>query len=327
MPKKPLFIALQMDALETIQSETDTTFLLACGAQERGHRLFHYTPQNLSWVRGRLLAHGAMVQVNRAGAKPYTCAAPETVALDDVADVILLRQNPPFDMGYITSTYLLELAAQKRPVKIINDPVGVRNAPEKLLITHFADFIPPTLVSSQAEAIAAFAAAQGGTLVGKKLYGCGGRDVFRFDTAKDAVAAAATHLAQSGEPMMFQAFLPNVQQEGDKRIILFDGQVAGALRRIPQNGEFRANLALGARAEPCTLTADEQRLCTALAPLLQAMGLFFVGLDVIGSKLIEINVTSPSGLLDINLVYSLKDEERMEMRFWQSIERSLGADA
>lgn len=312
-----------MDPLEGLNINGDSTFVLGLGAQERGHTLFHYEPHNITWREGRLLAHGHRIELRREKGNHFTKAAPETVALDEDFDVILLRQDPPFDMGYITSTYLLELAAQKRDVKIINDPVGVRNAPEKLLITHFAPFIPPTLISSDAHQIAIFVG-EYGDVVAKRLYGNAGRDVFRFtQNEKGVLDFAARTLAEAREPIMLQPFMPEITTEGDKRIILFGGEVVGAFRRLPAAGDFRANLAQGGTASITTLTPAERQLCDALAPLLQAMGLYFVGLDVIGGKLIEINVTSPTGLQNINNLYNLVDAERMEMRFWQGLEESL----
>lgn len=316
---KSLRIALQMDPLSGINPETDSSFVLGLGAQERGHTLYTYQPQHLFWQEGHLRARLWPTTLRREKGNPFTLGAPEIRALDEEVDVILLRQDPPFDMGYITNTFLLELAAQKKPVKIINDPVGVRNAPEKLLITHFPDLIPPTLIASDPAAIGAFAATHG-KIVAKRLHGNAGRDVFLFRHDEKALLDfAAQHFAASREPVMLQPFLPAVE-EGDKRIILFDGKIAGALRRLPATGDFRANLAQGATAHKTDITDDDRKICAALGPMLRAMGLYFVGLDVIGGKLIEINVTSPTGLQSINALYDLHGKFRMEMLFWQGVE-------
>jgi glutathione synthase len=314
-------VALQMDPIMGINPATDSSFLLGLGAQERGHALFVYTPRDLFWQDGKLMAHLSAVTLQRpgpglkAGAHAQLATA-QTVELAESVDVILLRQDPPFNMGYLSTTYLLEAIREK--VRIVNDPTGVRNSPEKLLILPFSRFMPPTLISADKGDISAFAQTHKKVVV-KKIYGHGGRDVSLFDAGDPALLAfAEEHWQKTSEPLMVQAFLPEVR-EGDKRIILFDGEPVGIMRRVPAEGKFLANLAQGGTAVKTEMTARDHEICAALAPALRAAGLYFVGLDIIGEHLIEVNVTSPTGLASINALGNLTGEARMEMRFWKGL--------
>jgi glutathione synthase len=317
---KKLRVALQMDPLHGINMNGDSTFVLGLGAQELGYTLYSYQPQHMFWREGRVMAQAQKTILRRNAGNHFTLEAPELIDLSNDVDVILLRQDPPFDMGYITNTHLLDNVKNTR---IINNASAVRNAPEKLLMLRWPEILPPTLITSDANAITDFAK-QYGNIVGKKLYGNAGRDVFRFshDALPELLNFAATHFAQTKEPVLLQPFLPEIK-DGDKRIILFDGDPVGVMKRMPAAGEFRANLALGATAHPCELTQRDRDICMFIAPTLQKMGLYFAGIDVIGDYLIEINVTSPTGLQSINALYNLHGDARMEMRFWKGLEDTL----
>jgi glutathione synthase len=309
-------IALQMDPIEAINFDGDSSFVLGLGAQELGHQLFYYQPKDLFWLNGTLCAHAAPLHLRREKGNHFSLAPRRVMVLEDELDVILLRQDPPYNMGYLTTTYVLETIAHK--VRVVNDPAGVRNAPEKMLITHFAHYMPPTLISSDADDIEAFAKPHD-YVVAKKIYGHGGRDVYKFARSDPALLAfAADHLKATGEPIMLQPFLPEIKN-GDTRVILFNGESVGALKRIPAKGNFIANLAQGGAAEKTELTARDKEICNAIAPTLRAMGLYFVGIDLIGDYLIEINTTSPTGLQSINRLYGLTGNDRMEMRFWKGL--------
>ncbi len=312
-------IALQMDPIETINIDGDSSFLLGIGAQERGHQLFYYQPRDLFWEageKGRLMAGAQSVVLRREKGNHATLGTKADRALAEAFDCILLRQDPPFHMGYLTTTYFLEQV--KHSVRVLNDPTGVRNAPEKMLITQFAHFMPPTLVSSDIPRLAGFMEKHR-KVVAKKIYGHGGRDVYLFDNDLSGLTAfAESHWNATGEPIMLQGFLPEIA-EGDKRIILYDGVPVAAMRRVPQKGQFLANLAQGGSAVTCELSPRDREICAAIGPTLKAMGLYFVGLDVIGDYLIEINVTSPTGLAAINRLYGLEDDARMEMLFWKGL--------
>jgi glutathione synthase len=309
-------IALQMDPLDKINHAGDSTFALGLAAQERGHTLYHYTPQNMSWMAGKLSALASKVQFRTDLSKPYTMEAPQRIDLANDVDVILLRQDPPFDMTYITSTYLLDLVKEK--TRVLNDPTGVRSSPEKLLATHFFHLAPKTLITSDREEIRAFFAQHTESVV-KRLYGNAGKEVWRFKEGDSALTQMLDeHFATSSEPLLFQPFLPEVMQ-GDKRIILFGGEPVGAVNRIPKNGEFRANLALGAVGEAAKLTARDLEICSQLTPMLKLMGLYFVGIDVIGPWLSEINTTSPTGLVIIDKLYGLEGENRLSHLYWKKL--------
>lgn len=315
MPR-PLRVALQMDPLSGINPEGDSSFLLGLGAQARGYALYSYQPEQLSWRGNGLYAPLRPTTLRHARNDFFTLGDPVVSRLDEAVDVILLRQDPPFDMGYMTSTYLLDRLKGK--VRVVNDPTGVRNAPEKLAITRFPHLVPPTLVTSDA-AEAMDYAAQHKMVVAKRLYGNAGKDVFKFkadDVALHQFVTAQKMMAR--EPVMLQPFLPEIS-EGDKRVILFNGKPVGAMRRVPAAGNFLANLAQGARAEACDINDRERLICSELEPFLKAEGLYFVGIDIIGNYLIEINVTSPTGLQSINRLYDLQGDARMEHIFWENL--------
>ena len=293
-----LRVAVQMDPIETINIAGDSTFAIMLGAQARGHRLFHYSPEALSWQDGRLWTMAHPVTVQRVEGAHFDLADPLLIDLGRDVDVVLMRQDPPFDLGYITATHLLERIQGE--TLVVNDPAAVRNAPEKLWVLDFARFMPPTLITRSLGAARKFLDRHGEIVV-KPLHGNGGKAVFKVgrDGANLASLIEVFNTAYR-EPHVVQAFLPDVAQ-GDKRIVLVDGEIAGAVNRIPGAGEIRSNLAVGGSAAKTELTATEREICAALAPALKARGLLFVGIDVIGGRwLTEINVTSPTGIVAID---------------------------
>ena len=310
-----LKVALQMDPLDRINIDADSTFALALEAQARGYSLWHYLPQALALDGGTLTALAQPVTVKRKTGDHFVLGAPTTLDLAKV-DVILMRQDPPFDMAYITATHLLEHVHPK--TLVVNDPVHVRNAPEKLFVTHFADLMPPTLITGDRERIMAFRR-QHKDIIVKPLFGNGGAGVFHItpdDENLNALLEMFTQLYR--EPVMVQKYLPAVR-EGDKRIILIEGEPAGAVVRVPAKGEARANLHVGGTAGKSTLTAREKDICKAIGPSLRDMGLVFVGIDVIGDYLTEINVTSPTGIQEIDRF----DNAKLEATVWDAIEARL----
>ncbi len=301
----PLKVAVQMDPLESINIDGDSTFALMLEAQARGHELWHYEVRHLALREGRPQPAGRTTDRVTALARPVRVqrqrgahfeAGPATRIELAGMDVVLMRQDPPFDMAYISATHILE---HIHPATlVVNDPAAVRNAPEKLLVTHFPDLMPPTLVTWDAEAIRAFRAEYKDIIV-KPLFGNGGAGVFRIKPDDENLASLLEmHFARSREPLMIQRYEKAVRQ-GDKRIILIDGEPAGALNRVPAEGEARSNMHVGGRAERVALTARDEEICARIGPLLREQGLIFVGIDVIGEYLTEINVTSPTGLQEI----------------------------
>jgi len=312
-----LAVAIQMDPMETINFDGDSTFVLALEAQARGHALYHYLPQHLSLKDGRLQARGRRLEVRRERGRHHEFGPFETLELAAM-DVILMRQDPPFDMAYITATHLLEHVAEE--ALVINDPVSVRNAPEKLFVTHFEGLMPPTLITSDRQEILAFREEHRDIIV-KPLFGNGGAGVFRItpeDENLNALLEMFTVLYR--EPVIVQRYLPEVRA-GDKRIILIDGEPAGAVLRVPPKGEARANLHVGAQPMKTELTRREREICATIGPTLREKGFVFVGIDVIGDYLTEINVTSPTGIQEINRL----DGVRLETGIWDAIERRLAA--
>ena len=291
----PLRIACQMDPIERTDIRGDSTFALLLEAQRRGHELFYYTPQSLTFREGQLTATGCGVTVKDVASDFFKLSEPRT---EDLAthDVVLLRQDPPFDMAYITNTHLLQLIHPK--TLVVNDPAHVRNAPEKLWILEFPDLLPPTMVTRSASDVMAFRRDYQDIIV-KPLFGNGGAGVFRI-TPEDTNLASLLEmfLAGSRDPFMVQQYRPEVRA-GDKRIILVDGVYAGAINRVPAAGETRSNMHVGGRPEATTLTAREREICDRLGPELKRRGLIFVGIDVIGDYLTEINVTSPTGIRQV----------------------------
>jgi len=312
-----LAVAIQMDPIESINIDADSTFVLALEAQRRGHGLFHYLPRHLAFRDGRLLARARPLQVRRERGNHATLGAPEMLDLATV-DVILMRQDPPFDMSYITATHLLEHVHPR--TLVVNDPVHVRNAPEKLFVTHFDGLMPPTLITSDRDEILAFRREHRDIIV-KPLFGNGGAGVFHITEGDENLNALLEVFTQIyREPVIVQRYIPEVRQ-GDKRIILTDGVAVGAVSRVPAAGEARSNLHVGGKAVKATLSAREREICAAIGPALRQRGLIFVGIDVIGDYLTEINVTSPTGLQEINRL----DGVMLEKGLWDAIEARVGS--
>jgi len=310
-------VAIQMDPIERIDIAADSTFALALEAQERGHKLLYYGPRDLSLRDGAVTANVRPLEVRDERNNHFTFGAPAVRDLRDT-DVVLMRQDPPFDMAYITATHLLERIAGDSLV--VNDPFHVRNAPEKLFVTQFREFMPPTLVTSDREEIRRFRA-EYGEMVLKPLYGNGGAGVFRVKPDDENLGALLEMFTQLyREPIIVQRYVPEVRS-GDKRIILVDGDCAGAINRVPADGEARSNLHVGGRPEATTLSDRERRMCEALGPELRNRGLIFAGIDVIGGYLTEINVTSPTGIQEIRR-FGGPDIAKL---IWDAIERRLAA--
>ncbi|WP_342644061.1 glutathione synthase [Rhodoligotrophos ferricapiens] len=290
-----LKIAVQMDPIESITIRGDSTFALLLEAQRRGHEIFYYLPKHLSLRDGKLQASGQSLVVRDEEGNHFTASDQRTEDLSRW-DVVLLRQDPPFDMSYITTTHLLE-AIHPRTL-VVNDPVEVRNAPEKIFVTRFPQFMPPTLITRDRNAIRAFKD-EFGDIILKPLFGNGGAGVFRLSHGDENLASLVELFEQSfREPFIVQKYLPEVRK-GDKRIILVDGKAVGAINRVPALGEARSNMHVGGRAEPSELTKRDLEICEAIGPELKARGLLFVGIDVIGDWLTEINVTSPTGIREV----------------------------
>jgi glutathione synthase len=287
-----LRVAVQMDPIQSVNIEADTTFMLALEAQNRGHALWVYGPEALSLENGRLSARGRRMTLRPVLGDHVDLGPVEVLDLHAAIDVILMRQDPPFDMNYVTNTYLLEMVHPS--TLVVNNPAEVRSAPEKLFAQHFAHLQPPTLISKDPEALADFHRRHGAVVL-KPLHGAAGSGVVRLGADDPNVEALLElHASIGPEPVILQAFIPAVSQ-GDKRIILVDGEVVGAINRVPLAGHVRSNLRVGGRPEPVELTARDLEICAEVGPELKRRGLMFVGLDVIGDYLTEINVTSPTG--------------------------------
>ncbi len=293
-----LRVAVQMDPLESINIAGDSSFALMLAAQERGHEVLHYRAPDLTWEAGRLYTFGTPVTVQRKEGDHFAAGEARLLDLGRDIDVVLMRQDPPFDLGYITATHLLERLQGE--TLVVNDPASVRDAPEKVFVLDFARFMPPTMITRSLGATRKFLA-EHGEIVVKPLHGNGGKAVFRVPRDGSNLGALVEMFQNAWvEPFMVQAFLPSVAQ-GDKRIVLIDGKFAGAINRKPGEGEFRSNLAVGGFAEAATLTPREEEICAAMGPELARRGLVFVGIDVIGGEwLTEINVTSPTGIVAID---------------------------
>ncbi|MEY4240225.1 MAG: glutathione synthase [Pseudomonadota bacterium] len=315
-----LRVAVQMDPIETINLNGDSSFALMLAAQARGHRVWHYDVNALTLsADDRLTAVAHPVTVQRVAGDHFTKGDPVRLDLGRDIDVVLMRQDPPFHMGYITATHLLERIEQE--TLVVNNPRSVRNAPEKVMVLDYRRFMPPTLVTRSVDEVRAFQA-QHGAVVVKPIHGNGGKAIFRVPAEGDNLSALFEVFNQTWpEPHMVQPFLPEVAQ-GDKRIVLIDGEVAGAINRKPGEGEFRSNLAVGGSAEATELTAREQEICAAMGPELRRLGLIFVGIDVIGGQwLTEINVTSPTGIQAIDRFNGTDTPARI----WDAIEARLAA--
>ncbi len=313
-----LTAALQMDPMEGISIDADSTFALALAAQRRGYALFHYPPRALRLENRRVLAAGHPVTVRREKGNHFRFGAAEVADLSRF-DVVLLRQDPPFDLAYIATTHILEHIHPK--TLVVNDPAGVRNAPEKLPVTDFPDLMPPTLVTADAEAIRDFRARHRDIVI-KPLFGNGGAGVFLLRPDDENLGALLEmFFARGAEPLMVQAYVPAVRA-GDKRIVLIDGEPAGAVNRVPNLGDARSNMHVGGRAEAALLSPRDLEICRRIGPELRARGLLFVGIDVIGDFVTEINVTSPTGIQEIGRF----DGVDLAERIWDAIEAKLAAN-
>ena len=311
----PLRVACQMDPIERIDIRGDSTFALLLEAQRRGHKLFYYTPPNLALHGDRLLARGASLKVQDKPGDHYKLSRPRVENLAK-RDVVLLRQDPPFDLAYITTTYLLERIHPK--TLVVNDPAHVRNAPEKIFVLDFLDLMPPTIVTRSLADVQAFRAEMKDIIL-KPLYGNGGAAIFRI-TPGDTNVGSLVELFQTVfcEPFMVQQYRPEVRS-GDKRIILVDGMAVGAINCVPAAHETRSNLHVGGAAAATELTPRDREICARLGPELKRRGLLFTGIDVIGPYLTEINVTSPTGIRQVK-AFGGPD---IAVLIWDAIERKV----
>ncbi len=307
-----LKIAFQMDPIGPIDIDADSTFRIAEEAQARGHQLFYYTPDKLAYDRGQVVARGWPLTVQRIKGDHFRLGDAQVVDLADM-DVVWLRQDPPFDMGYITTTHILDMVHPE--TLVVNDPFWVRNYPEKLLVLQFPDLTPPTMIARDLATLRAFREAHGDVIL-KPLYGNGGAGVFKLAHADSNLASL--HELFTGinrEPLIMQQFLPAVSK-GDKRIILVDGEPVGAINRVPAAGETRSNMHVGGRPEKVELTDRDREICARIGPLLREKGQVFVGIDVIGDWLTEINVTSPTGIQELERFDGVNIAEKI----WIAIE-------
>ena len=307
-----LKVAIQMDPIGPININADSTFRIAEEAQSRGHSLFYYTPDKLAYQEGKVTARGWQLTVQRVEGNHFTLGEEQEVDLSTF-DVVWLRQDPPFDMGYITTTHILDMIHPK--TLVVNDPFWVRNYPEKLLVLNFPDLTPPTMIARDLETLKSFRAKHGDVIL-KPLYGNGGAGVFKL--SKGDGNLASLHELFSGinrEPLIMQKFLPDVAK-GDKRVILVDGEPVGAINRVPAKGETRSNMHVGGRPEKVALTDRDREICAAIGPLLREKGQVFVGIDVIGNWLTEINVTSPTGIQELERF----DGTNIAAKIWEAIE-------
>lgn len=311
----PLSVALQMDPIALINLEGDSSLVLGLEAQKRGHKLYYYQPKDLILRDGKVFARMCPLTLRYEKGNHFTLREEERIALADM-DVILLRQDPPFDMHYITTTYHLERVHPK--TLVVNNPAEVRNCPEKLLVCNFPELMPPTLITEDLREIEDFRK-EYKDIVMKPLYAFGGRDVFRV-TEQDENFYPLVEMFKSVYqlPVIAQQYLPNVK-EGDKRLIFIDGEVAGALNRIPVEGGIRSNMAVGGKAVKTTLTDREYEIASIIGPELKKRGLILAGIDVIGGYVTEINVTSPTGLQTVNRLENVQ----MEAMFWDVVEQKI----
>jgi glutathione synthase len=314
-----LRVAVQMDPMESVNIKGDSSFSLMLSAQARGHTLYHYDVLDLTYEAGRVTTMAHPVTVQKVEGDHFKFGKKVRLDLGRDIDVVLMRQDPPFDVGYITATHLLERL--KGETLVVNDPASVRNAPEKVYVLDFEQFMPPTLITRSIEETKRFQE-QHGAIVVKPLHGNGGKAVFRIDEDGMNLSALVELFGQTWrEPFMVQPFLKDIVK-GDKRIVLVDGEVVGAINRKPGKGEFRSNLAQGGYAESTGLTAREREICDAMGPQLKERGLIFVGIDIIGGKwLTEINVTSPTGIVAIDEF----DGVDCAGKIWEAIKRRLDA--
>ena len=315
-----LNIAIQMDPIEKIDIRGDSTFALALEAQKRGYSLFFYEPQQLSMLvatqtrpADSIIAHGRNIKIKDTQGDHFSVIKECRQRLIDY-DVVLMRQDPPFDMQYITATHLLEHIHPE--TQVVNNPAEVRNAPEKLLVTHFPELLPPTLISRNSDDIAAFRR-QHKNIIIKPLFGNGGAGVFHLKPEDENFSALLEIMLENDRaPLMIQQYLPAVRK-GDKRVILIDGEPLGALNRIPAKGESRSNMHVGGKPESATLDDDDYRIAEIIGPILKEKQLLFTGIDVIGGYLTEINVTSPTGIREIKALSGID----LASAIWDAIEK------
>lgn len=308
-----LKVALQMDLITDVDIDADSTFVIGLEAQKRGHELFYYHPDDMMYEDGRVLALAQRLVLRRELGHHYTLGTAELMDLATM-DVIWLRQDPPFDMQYLTTTYLLDMLPQA--TLVVNNPTQVRANPEKLYIARFPELVPPTLVTRNVAAIKAFRDKHQDIII-KPLYGNGGAGVFHVKPDDENLGSLLEmFLGGSREPIIAQAYLKDVRQ-GDKRIILVDGEAVGAINRVPQDGEARSNMHAGGTPEPTKLSKRDLEICAAIGDDLKQRGLLFAGIDVIGNYLTEINVTSPTGLQEIRRF----DGVALEEKIWDAIQK------
>ncbi len=313
----PLSVAIQMDPIESVNINADSTFRLALEAQARGHELFYYKVPELVWETGRVLAAGWPLQVRREQGNHFTLGERQTRDLGRM-DVVLLRQDPPFDMSYVTNTHLLEKIHPE--TLVVNDPFWVRNCPEKLLVLDFLDLTPPTMIARSLDALRDFRKRHGDIIL-KPLYGNGGAGVFKLGHGDSNLNALhELFIGINREPLIAQKFVPDVEK-GDKRIILVDGEPVGAINRVPAAGETRSNMHVGGRPEKIAMNDRDREICARIGPVLREKGLVFTGIDVIGNWLTEINVTSPTGIQELERF----DGVNVAARIWEAIERRRGS--
>lgn len=305
-------VGFQMDPLDNIDPRLDTSFRLAEEAELRGYSVFHYLPNNLTFSKTRIIANGHFVKLNRKQNPSFTILKNKTIDIGHDLDILWLRQDPPFNMDYLSSTYLLDFVGKE--TLIVNNPFWVRNFPEKLLVLNYPQLMPATIITSRIEVIQEFREKYGDIIL-KPLYGNGGAGVFKINyNDKNFVALFELFQMNSTEPLIAQEFLPEVIN-GDKRIILLDGEILGAINRIPQKGEIRSNMHVGGKAVATELSIDEIKICEQIGSTLKEHGQIFVGIDVIGGKLTEINVTSPTGLQELEKF----ENKNLASKVWDKI--------
>jgi len=313
--KKHFKIAIQMDPLESINIKTDSTYILALEAQKRGYILFHYLPENLIYENGRVSALGNVFKLFPNKKTFFKKSKTQKIFLDDY-EVVLVRQDPPFNMGYITATYLLEMVSDK--TLILNDPKSIRDNPEKLSMLNFKNIIPPTLISKNTEQCFNFQKKYKKTII-KPLYGNGGEGISKLEGTNTLLKRKILKLiSRYKQPIVVQKYLKEIK-EGDRRIILIDGEYVGSVARIPKKGSVTANFHTGGSAKKIGLVRRDKKICSILKPFLKKNKLFFAGIDVIGNYLTEINVTSPTGIQEINKLNGV----RLEEFFWDRVEKKL----
>ena len=310
-----LNVAIQMDPIESVDINADSTFRIAREAQDRGHRLFCYLPEDLVLEDGRLLAKGCDLTVRQVESDHFSKSKAFWKDLSE-ADVVWLRQDPPFDMSYVTTTHLLETIMHD--TLVVNDPFWVRNYPEKLIVWKFPEIIPPTAVARNLESLSAFRAKHGDIIV-KPLYGNGGAGIFLVESDdRNFNSLCEMFLASNREPFIVQKFLPDVRS-GDKRVILVNGDPVGAINRVPAENEARSNLHVGGKAEAVSLTDRDRAICAAVGPMLKEAGQIFAGIDIIGGYLTEVNITSPTGIVELERFKGINSAALI----WDAIEAKL----